>query len=70
MIMNEKVYIVISHYKMLDNCIALVIFDTKEEALKEATSDLEREYTISVDIYEADRADFCFFGKRVFNHVK
>ena len=67
---NEKVYIVIIHYAMSNNNIGLVILNTLEEAMKEATSQLEINYTIDVEIYESDKADFCFFGKQISKHTK
>ena len=67
---KEKVYIVISHYAMSNNNIGLVILDSVEEAMEEATSQLEINYTIDVEIYESDRADFCFFGKQILKFTK
>ena len=67
---EEKVYIVITHYAMSNNNIGLVILNTLEEAMKEATSQLEINYTIDVEIYESDKADFCFFGKQISKHTK
>ena len=67
---TEKSYIVITHYAMRNNNIGLLILDNLEEAMKEATSQLQLDYTIDVEVYESDRADFCFFGKQISKHVK
>ena len=67
---SEKVYIVISHYSMRDSNIGLAVLDTIEEAMKEATFELEREYTIDVEIYESPRAEYFFFGKQISKHTK
>ena len=67
---EEKVYIVISRYYMLGNNIGLAIFDTIEEAMKEATFELEKEYTIDVEVYESPRGEHFFFGERISKHTK
>ena len=67
---NEKVYIVIVHYAMRDNNIGLVILDTLEDAMKEATTELQSTFTIDVEIYESSKATRCFFGKQISKHVK
>ena len=67
---EEKSYIVIAHYAMRNNNIGLVILDTLEEAMKEATSQLELGYTIDVEVYESDKAEICFFGKQISKHTK
>lgn len=67
---TEKSYIVLTHYAMRNNNIGLSIFDSIEEAMKEVTSELELARTIDVEVYESDRADFCFFGKQISKHIK
>lgn len=66
----EKVYIVITRYAMRDNNIGMAILDTIEDAMAEATSELSAEYTTQVEIFEADRAQYIFFGRRIFNKTK
>ena len=67
---TEKTYIVITRYAMRNNTIGMAILDTIEDAMTEATSELNVEYTTQVEIFEADKANRIFFGRRVFNKVK
>lgn len=69
-VMAEKVYIVITRYAMRNNNIGMVLADSLEMAMAEATSELSCEYTTQVEIFEADKAQYVFFGRRVFNKVK
>lgn len=66
----EKSYIVITHYSMRDKNISLAILDTLEDAMKEATSELQSTFTIDVEIYESSKATRCFFGKQISKHTK
>ena len=63
---TEKVYIVITRYVMQNKNIGMVIANTFEDAMKEAKSELDVVYTESVEIYEADKANYYFFGKQIF----
>lgn len=67
---REKTYIVITRYAMRNNNIGIEILDSIEEALKEATNELNIVYTMQVEIFEADKAERIFFGKRIFNKEK
>ena len=67
---EEKVYIVISHYSMRDSNIGLAILDSIDEAMKDATFELEKEYTIDVEVYESPSAEYFFFGKQISKHTK
>ena len=67
---TEKTYIVITRYAMRNNNIGMAILDTIEDAMTEATSELNVEYTTQVEIFEADKANRIFFGRWVFNKVK
>ena len=67
---TEKSYIVITHYAMRNNNIGMVIVNTIEEAMKEAQSEIEVTYMTSVEIYECDKAEKCFFGKQILKYTK
>lgn len=66
----EKVFIVITHYKMQDKNIGMSILNTLEDAITEAASEVSAEYTAQVEIFEADKAQYAFFGRRIFNKIK
>ena len=67
---TEKVYIVISHYAMRDNNISMTIYSTLGDALADAENELKTTYTTSVEIYEANSAQYSFFGRQVFKYKK
>ena len=67
---TEKTYIVISRYAMKNNNIGMVLAKTIGEAMKEAETEISTPYTLSVEIYEADKAEYCFFGKQIFKYSK
>lgn len=69
-VMAKKVYIVITRYAMRNNNIGMVLADSLEMAMEEATNELNVEYTTQVEIFEADNAQYVFFGRRIFNKVK
>lgn len=66
---TEKSYLVITRFVGTGKNITISLFNTLEEALKEAQEELKVEYLDSVEIYESDRADFSFFGKQIFEHI-
>lgn len=67
---TEKVYIIISHYAMRDNNISMTIYNTLSDALTDAENELKTLYVTSVEIYEADKAQYSFFGRQVFKYEK
>lgn len=67
---TEKSYVVITRYAGRGKNIMVLVVNTIEEALKEAQEELKADYIDSVEIYESDKAKYCFFGRLIFQHKK
>lgn len=67
---TEKSYIIITRYAGRGKNITALVLNTIEEALKEAQEELKADYVDSVEIYQSDKAQYCFFVKLMFKYVK
>lgn len=67
---TEETYIVISHYAFYNNNIMLTFHDTIEDALKNAREELKATSVTNVQIYESDKAEYCFWGRMMFEYKK
>lgn len=63
---TEKTYIVITRFAGHDKNIMVLLVNSIEEALKEAQNDLKQNFVDSVEVYEAGKAQYCYFGRKIF----
>ena len=67
---TEKSYIIITRYAKKKKNIMVLVLNSIEEALKEAQEELKADFVESVEIYQSDKAQKCFFCKQIFKYTK
>lgn len=59
-------YILITYYDYRGDYYDISIYDTKEEAMKEAKNKIKKGYATKVEIYKPDKTEWNYYGKLIY----